>query len=55
MSLARAKMIMDDVDKQRGTGRFNRGDLVVIELLVELIDSVERTEKKPGRPANKSK
>ena len=56
MSLVRAKMIMDDVDKQRGTGRYNRGELVIIELLLELIDSVENAaEKKPGRPANKSK
>ena len=56
MSLVRAKMIMDDVDKQRGTGRYNRGELVIIELLLELIDSVENgSGKKPGRPTNKSK
>lgn len=53
MSLARAKMIMDDVDKQRGTGRYNRGELVIIELLLELIDSVENGSGKKvvGRPA----
>jgi hypothetical protein len=40
MSLKRAKEIMDVVEQQKSRGRFGRGELFIIELLYELIDSV---------------
>ena len=46
MSLKRAKEIMDVVEQQKGRGRFGRGEFFMIELLYELIDSVEATKAK---------
>ena len=41
MSLKRAKEIIDVFEQQKKLGRFGRGEVFIIELLFELIDSVE--------------
>ena len=41
MSLKRAKEIIDVFEQQKKLGRFGRGEVFIIELLYELIDSVE--------------
>ena len=44
MSLKRAKEIIDVFEQQKKLGRFGRGEVFIIELLFELIDSVESKE-----------
>jgi len=44
MSLKRAKEIIDVFEQQKKLGRFGRGEVFIIELLYELIDSVESTK-----------
>ena len=44
MSLKRAKELMDVFEQQKGRGRFGRGETYIVELLFELIDSVENKE-----------
>ena len=46
MSLKRAKEIKDVFEQQKKLGRFGRGEVFIIELLYELIDSVESKESK---------
>ena len=46
MSLKRAKEIIDVFEQQKKLGRFGRGEVFIIELLYELIDSVDATKAK---------
>ena len=46
MSLKHAKEIIDVFEQQKKLGRFGRGEVFIIELLYELIDSVEATKAK---------
>ena len=46
MSLKHAKEIIDVFEQQKKLGRFGRGEVIIIELLYELIDSVSEPKAK---------